>query len=256
MSRLASATIYFANGTLALGIQASCDTPVHLIVSALDLPRPRALLLVNGGTSQLQPDLYQLLGLLMQDGVARISAEERITLVTGGTNMGVFELLGQGFEKWGRTAPCIGVVVASLVRWPGRPPAWFPSVQAEELAPLEPHHSHFVFVEGAEWGEETAVMSALCRELSRGIPSLMVIANGGNILRNEVLNNVRQGREVLVITGSGRFADELAAVVRGEAQPANPAVAEIVRDGRITLFDLKQSPTELGEVVRQRLHVG
>ncbi len=255
MSRPSSAIINFPTGHQAFGVHALRDTPIHQIVSALDLPRPRALLLLNGGTSELAPDLYRLLGLAIQDGVARISAEEQLTLVTGGTTMGVFELLGHGLEKWGRQAPCIGVVVDSLVRWPGTPPAWFPARPAEELAPLEPHHSHFVFVEGSEWGEETKTMAALCAELSVGVPSLMIIANGGNVLRKEVLSSVRQGREVLVIAGSGRFADELAAAARGETQPAGEAVAEIIQNGRITLFDLRQPPATLADLVRQRLRL-
>lgn len=252
---LPSAPIQFADGNLSRVIHVARETPLPLIVSALEIPPPHSLLIVNGGTSQLEPELYQQLGLLMEDGLARVSAEERLTLITGGTNMGVFALLGHGLAKWGRTAPCIGVVVDQLIRWPGTPPAWFPNAQPAELAPLETHHSHFVLVEGSEWGDETQTMSALCATLGEGIPSLMVIANGGNVLRKEVLNNVRQGREILVITESGRFADELAAVVRGEAQPANADIAEIAGDGRITLFDLRQKPAEFADLVRHLLHL-
>lgn len=248
-------TIQFPSGNQARVVHAARDTSLPLVVSALEIPPPLALLIVNGGTSQLEPELYQQLGLLLQDGVARVSAEQHLTLVTGGTDMGVFALLGHGLAKWGRTAPCIGVVVDRLVSWPGKPPAWYPSSQPTDLAPLEPHHSHFVLIEGSEWGDETQTMSALCAALSQGISSLMVIANGGNVLRKEVLNNVRQGREILVITSSGRFADELASVVRGEAPPANADVAEIARDGRITLFDLRRQPAELADLVRHHLHL-
>ena len=250
-------TIDFPNSNRAQALYVSQDTAAKQIIDALELPRPRALLVLNGGTAQMEAELQVQLCQLLQDGLARIAAEQQMTIITGGTDAGVFSLLGQGLAKWGRTAPCVGVAVARLVTWPGRIPRWLPRWLFDwSRAPLEPHHTHFVLTDGDHWGAETETMFALAAALSEGVPSVAVLANGGLIAQGETLRNVRQGREVIVIAGSGRFADELAAVVRGEAEPADAGVAEIVRDGSITLFDLSASPAELSELLKHKLEGG
>lgn len=247
-------TIDFPNGNRARAFYVSQDTAAKQIIDALELPRPHALLVLNGGTAEMEAELQAQLGQLLQDGLARIAAEQQITLITGGTDAGIFALLGQGLAKWGRTVPCIGVAVAKLVTWLGRIPRWLPRWLFDRgRASLEPHHTHFALTDGDHWGAETETMFALAAALSEGLPSVVVLANGGLIARDETLHNVRQGREIIVIVGSGRFADELAAVVRGEAEPADTGVAEIVRDGRITLFDLSASPAELVELLKHKL---
>lgn len=246
MPGLLAATIQFSTGTLARAVTMPQGANISAIRAALDLPPVRGVLVFTGGTAQLSDDLSARLGQVVQDGVARVAAEEQLTLVTGATDAGVFTLLGQGLARWGRTAPCIGVTVAQLVTLPGAP-------TKEDRATLEPHHSHFVLVEGQDWGDETATMFALVAALSQGVPSVSVFASGGKILRNEILANVRQHRPIIAIAGSGRFADELAAVVRGERAPEAADVAEIVRDGEITLFDLHQPAEGLAALVRQKL---
>src|SRR5262249_40199469 len=83
--------------------------------------------------------------LLLCDGLARVVVEERLTVVTGGTDLGIFRLFGAG--RSGGTATVIGVATARRV----------PSDEASsrESVPLESHHTHFVLVEDADWGDET-----------------------------------------------------------------------------------------------------
>jgi hypothetical protein len=246
--------INFPNGNRVRALYVSQDTATKQIIDALELPRPRALLILNGGTAEMGAKLQLQLGQLLQDGLARIAAEQQITVITGGTDAGVFALLGHGLAKWGRTAPCIGVVVARLVTWPGRIPWWLPRwLFDRSRGSLEPHHTHFVLTDGDRWGAETGTMFTLAAALSAGVPSVAVLASGGLIAREETLHNVRQGREIIVIAGSGRFADELAAVVRGEAEPADAGVAEVVREGRITLFEVGQTPSALADLVAQSI---
>jgi hypothetical protein len=250
-------TIDFPNGNRVSALYVSQDTAAKQIIDTLELPRPRALLVLNGGTAQMEAELQAPLGRLLQDGLARVAAEQRVTLITGGTDAGIFALFGQGLAKWGRTAPCVGVAAAKLVTWLGRIPRWLPRwVFDRGRASLEPNHTHFALTGGDHWGAETQTMFALAAALSEDVPSVAVLANGGLIAQDETLHNVRQGREVIVIAGSGRLADELAAVVCGEAEPADVGVAEIVREGRITLFDLSASPAELVELLKRKLKGG
>jgi hypothetical protein len=122
----------------------------------------------------------------------------------------------------------------------------------EERVPLEPHHSHFLLVEGDEWGIETDAMLALCEALSAGVPSLVVLAGGGAGARREVLAQLHAGREVVVIAGTGRFADTLAGASAGTA-PMGEETAEMLRDGRVTVLDVGLDPSILADLLRSRL---
>jgi SLOG in TRPM, prokaryote len=136
-------TVRFPDGHKALLAHVDQDTPANAVIAALKLPQPNALACLNGGTAELSDDLKADLSRLLADGLARVAAENAITLLTGGTDAGIFSLLGQGLAKWERKAPCIGVIPAAPVTWPGR---------EQGDTPLEPNHSHFVVVEGKEWG--------------------------------------------------------------------------------------------------------
>lgn len=235
-------TIHFPS-TEARLLRVVAGTAADRIAEVLELPRPRAVLVVNGGTAKLGPDLEAQLGQLLQDGVARTAAEDRITLVTGATDAGIFALLGQGLARWGRSAPCVGVTVAGLARWPGK--------LAGE-APLEPHHSHFVLVEGQHWGDETATMYALIAWLARDRPSAAIFAGGGEIVIHEMQANVRQGRAMILLAGSGRTTDAVLAVQAGQLA-TDPRLAEIARMGKIITFDIRQDAAALRNLISDTL---
>jgi len=50
--------------------------------------------------------------------------------------------------------------------------------------------------------------------LAEGRPSVTIVANGGGITLTEVEFNVRAGRPVILIEGSGRAADALISLLR------------------------------------------
>jgi hypothetical protein len=236
-------TIHFSGDHQTAALRVARDTPGSEVIAALALPRPRAVLVLNGGTQRLTGELAVRLGLALGDGLARVVAGEGITVVTGGTDAGIFHLFGEGLARWGRTAPCIGVAVDALAIRPGHP---------HGEATLEPHHSHFVLAEGHEWGDETATMYALIAGLSQDCPSLAVFAGGGKIALAEMASNVRQGRQMIFLAGSGRNTDAVLAVRRGGAAD-DQHVAEVARLGHIVPFDIEQSPAALAELIRRLL---
>ena len=241
-------TIAFSNGNRARAVYVPADADGAAIAAALGLSRPRALLLLSGGASDMSPaGMDRLRGLI--ESVARVAAEEGITVMGGGTQAGVMQMMGEGRAAAGGSAPLIGVCPAALVTWSGGP-------QGEGHVPLEPNHTHFVLTGGDHWGAGTEIMFALAAALSEGAPSVAVLANGGPIARDEVLHNVRQGREIIVIRGSGRLADEIAAAVGGGVKPPDDEVAPIVRNGRIALFDIADGPEALAALLRQKLFGG
>jgi hypothetical protein len=221
--------------------------------AALGLAPTRGLVVLNGGTADLDPVVAGALRRVVGGELARVAADQRLTLLTGGTDAGIFALLGEGLAAVGCTAPCIGVVPSALVTWPGRLADATEPANHEERVPLEAHHSHFVLVEGSSWGDETRMLCALAEELSRGAPSVAVLASGGEVARREVSCHVGEGREVIVVAGSGRLADDIAAALAGH-RPADAGMAEILA-GRLTVFELDLS-VGLDELILQRLGIG
>jgi hypothetical protein len=246
---IAGFDIHFANGNRARAVRASGDIPAGALLEALALPspQPQPLVVLNGGTD-LTPEVAAALGPVLGDGLAQLAASEGFTVLTGGTDAGVFSILGKGIAAAGGGATCLGVVPSALVTWPGRPgPA------PDEAVPLEPNHSHFVLVEGDVWGAETPTMFALAAELGASRPSVAIIANGGEVTRGEVLANLEQRREVVVLAGSGRYADHLAQAARGEVNAIDEATRAAIPSGRVTVLRLANGPTVLTNLIRSRL---
>jgi hypothetical protein len=234
-------TIQFHNGSQARALYVSRSTSSQQIIESLELPKPRALVVLNGGTVELKGLLQMRLRQLLQDGLACIAQEEGITLVTGGTNAGIFALLGEGLAKWGRSAPCIGVAVADLVRWPIDPAGG---------ESLEPHHSHFVLIPGENWGDETMTMYDLVASLSHICPSLAIFAGGGEITKREMEVNVEQEREMILLAGSGRTTDTvIGALDTGD----DSRLAEIAQKGKIIPFNIESQPSALSKLIRHIL---
>ena len=249
---LRAETIMFPHAHRALAVPAAAGVSGRDAVAALGLDPPPALIVLNGGT-ELSPQLTPALRRLLADGLARLAIDEQVTALTGGTDAGVFALFGQGLGDE-RSAPCIGVAPAALVTWPGRNDG--AALRGRDpdaaLVPLEPHHSHFLLVEGDEWGVETEAMMALADALAARCPSIAVLAGGGAGAKREVLRHIDLGREVVVLAGTGRYADDLAAAQTGSG-PADAEAKEAAASGLLTVFDAEAPPAALRELVARRL---
>ncbi|RME50588.1 MAG: DUF4231 domain-containing protein [Caldilineae bacterium] len=258
--------IEFDNGNVARYLRAPKGAAAKEIVEALKIKKPSAVLTVIGGAKGLDGDARLQLRSLFSRGVARAVYERACLVVTGGTDFGIMQMMGQGIADRGRSAPCIGVVPSELVQVPGGPPP----TEDRHHVPLEPHHSHFVLVEGENWGDETETMYRLVRHLAEGVPSVSILANGGRVAKKELLYCVRQQRPVIVLEGSGRLADEVAALwkahqqaKKGEADPEtqtlldrlgkDPDMQEIIEEGKITLFPVTEKPARLESLIHKLL---
>ncbi len=159
------------------------------LLAALRLPAPRATVILNGGTAEVDrrwaPALEALAGAAMR---------ERLTVLTGGTDAGIFSLFGAALTQ--PSAPLIGVAPCD-----------------RDGVPLEPHHTHVVLVQGDAWGDETPALLALAEALGRLAPTVAVICGGGPVTRREVAGHVRAGRPVIAVAGSGGVADEMESAV-------------------------------------------
>ena len=165
-------------------------------------------------------------------------------VIDGGTRAGVMQLMGEALAQTDRSTTHIGVVPAMAKAGPN-------GTKAEEI--LDPNHSNFVLVESDVWGGEVGLMYNLAEYLSVNAPSVAILVNGGQISLLEIEENVRQDREIIVIEGSGRLADEVAAAVRYPEQSPRDRVADIARNGRLTLFDIDSPPEELARILQRYL---
>lgn len=227
--------------TVPLSVHTVEQAHVVLQVLGLDPKEVTALICVLGGASGLHEVLVPRLRSLIVGGVARVAARRRAHVLDGGTDSGIMRMLGAGVEsvrataQWGEqgdaTEPSafIGVCPARCVRVsPGRSEegeedfgslvAAVEAARDTSLVDLEPHHTHFVLADGRKWGSETGVMFALAAALAANAPAVAIVANGGSISRQEVLQAVRCRIPLLVLKGTGRLADELA--IRADALAA------------------------------------
>jgi hypothetical protein len=213
-------------------------------LEAAGLRSPRPVLVVVGGAGKLDAPELRRLTPLFRAGLAPAIEKAGAVAVDGGTDAGVMRLLGDAREANSATFPLVGVAAEGTVRLPGTPGF------EDDAADLEPHHTHFVLVPGDQWGDEASWITATASDLAGSAPSLTVLVNGGDIAYRDATLSVEAGRPLLVIRGSGRAADEIAAAIRGE--PSDPRAHQIVTSGLVTYVDI-DDPAGVGAAVSAAL---
>ena len=173
------------------------------LLRRLGLTHPRPALFVSGGARQLMAE-HEALARELQRGVARAAAALGLALVDGGTDSGVMALLGAARAELGADFPLIGVLPSGILARRG-------------AAILDRQHSHFLLVEGNEWGVESGWLSRLALALTGGQhPCLGLLINGGRVARRDITVALGQGIPLWALKGSGRLADALAEARAGE----------------------------------------
>jgi hypothetical protein len=258
----------FPNGASALAVRVRPDADPAQVAEVLELPGSRPLLLLSGGAGAMSGALRGRLSPFFS-ALASALVLANISVIDGGTRSGVMALMGQALAAAGRSAPYIGVLPARVTTGPG-------GAEGEDL--LEPHHSHFVLIQSGQWGAESRFMAALATHLAGSARSLVLLVNGGQVAIQDVESNLRQGRQVVVLAGSARLADQIAAEARRQAREARrrrsslstgvrlveraffpktharrERIAAIARQGRVVVVDLSQPPAQLAAWLIQQL---
>lgn len=160
-------------------------------VAELGLPTPRPVLALIGGAGRMgETDLAGLFA----GAIASVIRQTGALAVDGGTDSGVMRLMGRARDGF----PLVGVSIEELVEPRGD-------------VPLEPHHTHRVLIPGTEWGEDTRYLARVATLLAAGAPAVTVLVNGGEIAYADCFLSIQEERPVLVLAGTGRAADEIAA---------------------------------------------
>ena len=160
-------------------------------------------------------------------------------LVDGGTNAGVMALAGSARSRAGLGGIHIGVIAAGTLA------QVFGNGPSSDPVEMEPHHSHVLVVPGADWGDESPWLSRVATVLSDGQPSVTLLVNGGEIAYQDIELSLSAGRPAIVISGTGRTADDIAdtppATPRARALARSPLVQVIPATASAVLAALRRS---------------
>jgi hypothetical protein len=226
--------LVFPNNKRATAVSPAADASAAAILAALDLKPHKTVILIIGGADNIDEKLMRRLIQLFGRGIARAAANANAVIIDGGTQSGVMAMMGQGVADRGSKCSLIGIAPKALVSYPGSP--------SPSPVSLDPNHSHFVLAEGAEWGSELPMIFNLAGALTSNAPGVAILASGGANARDEAVHVVRQNLPLIVIEGSGGLADEIAAAWKARPSlPDDPAMAEIIADGRIEFHLLSNS---------------
>ena len=204
--------INFEEGHTSTAIQVDSGYPIADIISALGLKTPAPCLFISGGAGGMSDEDIARTRTIMDEGVAKFASEHGITIIDGGTESGVMQMIGEARRNHGYSFPLIGVAPVGRIKYPG---ISNPDSEAE----LDSNHSHFVLVNSDKWGGESQTIIDLTRYIcgKNKKHALGILINGGKVSQQDIYLATATGDQkipILVLEGSGRFAEELATAFR------------------------------------------
>jgi hypothetical protein len=206
--------------------------------------------MITGGASGMDEEVNANLARLFTQSIAPIAISMRAMIIDGGTHAGVMKIIGKVMREQQQKSILLGVSAEGRVIYPGKP------VKADEHkgSQLDSNHSHFVLVETNARGGETETMYELAGLLSTACSSVAILTNGGKITEEEVLQNVLQRRPIIVIAGSGRFADDLVGFLHGQLPDLHDSrLAEIIAQGNFHFFPIDGDPRDFAYLILRLL---
>jgi SLOG in TRPM, prokaryote/SMODS and SLOG-associating 2TM effector domain 1/Protein of unknown function (DUF4231) len=201
--------VRFDNGNEAVAYLA--DSSASEAIARLGLGaggQVRSVLLACGGAGDLAGVQLAKTSEVLGPAIATAVKVTGSVVVDGGTASGVMQITGRARAQYRDAIPLlVGVAPVGAITYPGGP-------DSPGLASLQKDHSHFILADATEWGGETTLMMTAAESLAGPAPVVMILAGGGEIARNEVLQAARRGWPVFVLAGTGGAADSLARLWR------------------------------------------
>jgi hypothetical protein len=207
----------------------------------LHLGGPRPVVVLVGGADGVDDAQLARLRPLVEEGLAPLADALGACVIDGGTDTGVMGLIGQARAKLGANFPLIGVSASGTVAEAGSP------ATPHDAPSLEPNHTHVVLVPGSRWGEESPWLAEVASQLAGDAPSVTVVINGGEVTFEDAARSVAAGRPVVVVAGSGRTADIMAAALQEHSQ--DKRAADLAASGLLQAVDLGDGPHALARAV-------
>ena len=232
-----------AGGSSAGGYRSSVGRSSLLVAPGEAAPRreamgissPSPVLAVIGTTTDLDPDLdARLLPAVL--AAVDVAARSRSVIVTGGTDAGVFHLIRLALAVApSPPAGIVGVAPDGLVSADDAP-------ATADQVDVDPDLTALVRVKGDQWGDETPMLSRVITEVAIPDRAVVLLVGGGDGTRVEVAEHLRQRRPIVVLGGSGRLADEVAARTAGRD---DEELGVLLAAGDVRVVPLSAGPAAL-----------
>jgi SLOG in TRPM, prokaryote len=220
-----------AAGEQAVPPSARVGEPANIpgVLRTLGVAVRRPVLVSVGGASGMTPDHLAVMAKALEHIVPALDGWG-VTIVDGGTDSGVMKVMGQLRAAAGARFPLVGVAAEGTVIVPGIP-------ARPDAAALEPHHTQVLLVPGQTWGDESPWLSRVATAIADGQPSLTLVVNGGEITYDDIDHSLQADRPVIILAGTGRTADTIAAAARGDTGDPKAARAAASPGTRIVSLD-------------------
>jgi hypothetical protein len=199
-------------------------------LDSLGVARGRPVLVIVGGAGGMSQEHLSRTAAVLKVQVLPVLDRLGVTVIDGGTDSGVMRVMGRARSAEGASFPLIGVASEGTVR---ADPAGAPAG-----AELEPHHSHVVLVPGDSWGDESPWLAEVADAVAGAGPSATLVVNGGEITYDDVAHSLKRHRPVVVLAGTGRTADAIAAAREGKSN--DPRARQIAASPLTRIVDLAE----------------
>lgn len=177
-----------------IGVTGVDDLPAA--IAALGVGAPRPVLVLIGGAGGMAVEDERVADSVLRGSVFPAIGAVGGAIVDGGTDTGIMRLAGRAAAELARPLPLIGVL---------------PEGRLAEVV-VEPHHLGLLAVPGDRWGDESRWLVPAARVIAAGLPVVTLLLNGGEVAHREALAGIADGVPTIVMAGSGRAANDLAAI--------------------------------------------
>lgn len=239
--------ITFENNHTGRAIRVSKESDPKHVLTTLGFRDPMPSIFVSGGATYMSDeDRARVLDIL--GAVATFAQEKGAVIIDGGTESGVMQMVGEARATGQHTFPLIGVSPLGKVSYPGYK-------NPNEEAFLEDSHSHFVLVNGDNWGDESQTIVNLTHAIGHKgeAPTCGILINGGRIAMHEIYlaSTTELKLPILVLEGSGRTADEISTAFR-TGKTNRGVLKAILAGGDIQIIATNEGPQAVHEKLSER----
>lgn len=230
-------TITFDNEHQAQAVIIPAHAQPEEIIQHIGIQLSPTIFITGGASKMMEEDIQRVREII--DTVAAFAEKHQATILDGGTESGVMHMIGESRRRNNYTFQLVGVSPLGRVSFPGYK-------NPNEEATLEDSHTHFVLVEGKEWGDESTTLLGLTLAASgnKTYPAVGILINGGQIAKQEVYLAATEKYHLpmIVLDGSGRAADDIATAFK--TGRANQKILQaILRGGDIQLVGTHEGPS-------------
>jgi hypothetical protein len=228
MNDIEHLTIEFEDQT-AHAIRVPRDYPPAQALATLELPDYHGVIVLHGGAGGMSADEVQAVQSFLTESLAPFAEQYRILIIDGGTQAGAMLAMGDARDAVRGTYLLLGVCPEGVVDFPTGTPA-----DQANTSLLDSSHSHFILVDGDDFGDESELLVGLLQ--ATGKPGFALVINGGGIVYKEVQAHAQAGNTIVTVRGSGRVADDL-------ADPNNERRASLPANTRLEIANIRAPQT-------------